>query len=371
MNPIAQASTLAAKFYLESNIFQNEREEIFRKTWWPVAREEHLANPGSYIAREVAGEPLLITRDQDQVLRVFSRVCRHRAGTIGADQGGTGARMMCRYHGWTYDLRGQLQTCPEFEGVENFRKEGVHLPQFRLETWGGFIFVTLSPDTPPLPQWLGEMVPEVEQAGYDLSRYREVARREYVINCNWKVYVDNYLEGYHIPVAHPALMAELDYKKYSVHARRYHSFQEAPLRTGEPTPAQPRQYGQAGQADRTFYYWLFPHFMLNIYPDNMSANYVVPLSADRTLTVFEWYLPGTAHGLTPKLTDQEREKLCAFSHQVQLEDIELCEAVQRNLSSSTYESGRYSVKRENGVFHFHELYREFCEAVVEPMRAKV
>jgi len=172
-------------------------------------------------------------------------------------------------------------------------------------------------------------------------------RRDYEIGCNWKVYVDNYLEGYHLPAAHPGLFRELDYAKYRVDTFRYYSSQFAPMRAASGA-ASDRRYSDPSQG--ALYFWIFPNLMLNVYPDNMSANIILPLGHDRTLTIFEWFAyPGSS--VAPETI--------AFSDEIQQEDIGICEAVQRGLQSRSYSQGRFSVKRENGVHHFHLLLHEF------------
>ncbi|MCS6911367.1 MAG: hypothetical protein NZM11_12500, partial [Anaerolineales bacterium] len=168
--------------------------------------------------------------------------------------------------------------------------------------------------------------------------------------CNWKVYCDNYLEGYHIPVAHPGLYRVLDYERYRVEPRRYHSRQLSPLR-----PTAGNRYADLRADTEVLYYWVFPNFMLNIYPDNLSANIVLPLGPERTLTIFEWFFHDLGSGAAWEAVQQG----IAFSDEIQREDIEICEAVQRGLRSRSYTQGRFSVKRENGVHHFHSLVNEF------------
>jgi choline monooxygenase len=176
-----------------------------------------------------------------------------------------------------------------------------------------------------------------------------------VINCNWKVYVDNYLEGYHIPIAHPGLMREIDYAQYRTDTYRYYSQQFAPIRAMKADDPSERAYAPGSGVQQAAYFWVFPNLMLNIYPDNISTNLIVPLSHDRTLTIFEWFFHDVGHSKV-----QERiQRAIAFSDEVQQEDIGLCENVQKGLRSSTYDRGRYSVKRENGVHHFHMLLGEF------------
>ena len=224
-----------------------------------------------------------------------------------------------------------------------------------LAAWEQFLFVNFEQDAPPLAAFLDD-IPERARR-FAVPEFEFAERRDYVVECNWKVYVDNYLEGYHIPIAHPGLMREIDYAGYRVEPRRYSSRQIAPVRPKiDPATASARVYGEPGQ-DEALYYWVFPNLMLNLYPENLQVNLVVPLSHEKTLTIFEWYYRDAN---SPAVRDR-MQRAVEFSHQVQNEDIHLCEAVQRGLRSATYDRGRYSVKRENGVHHFHSLLVEFLE----------
>ena len=181
-------------------------------------------------------------------------------------------------------------------------------------------------------------------------------RRDYLIDCNWKVYVDNYLEGYHIPIAHPGLMREIDYSQYRTDTFRYHSQQFAPIRAMKEGDNAKRFYSPGNSGPReALYFWIFPNLMLNIYPDNISTNVIVPLGPDKTLTIFEWFF----HDAIAPANRERIAQAIAFSDEVQQEDITLCTHVQKGLQSSTYDRGRYAVKRENGVHHFHLLLAEF------------
>ena len=265
--------------------------------------------------------------------------------------------LQCKYHGWTYDLNGKLITAPEFDGVENWRKEDICLASLRVEAWGPFIFVNLDPDAPPMQTIYGDIDAEIRRKGFTIEAMRAFERRDYVIDCNWKVYVDNYLEGYHVPIAHPGLYRELDYEQYRVDTFRYYSSQYAPIRPAKLGDVQgrDRRYVRTEAEGEALYYWIFPNVMLNIYPDNMSINIILPLSHDKTLTIFEWYFeePGTGEGW------ESMQQTIAFSDEIQQEDIEICVAVQQGLRSRAYDTGRFSVKRENGVHHFQKLVHEF------------
>lgn len=343
---LARATTIPSRWYLDPQFFELEREKIFARTWQPVGFAKHPAEPGSYLAAEIAGEPIVVTRAKDGVLRAFSNVCRHRASVIAAGHG-SAASLRCPYHGWTYSLDGRLLACPEFEGVLDWDKSSVCLPQFRVETWGPYVFVNQDPSAASLAEVFGAIPEEAAKLGCPVDQLEFHQRRDYVIECNWKVYVDNYLEGYHLPAAHPGLFRELDYARYRVDTHRYYSSQFAPIR-----PPRPGQENRRYESDglNALYYWVFPNFMLNIYPDNLSSNIIVPLDVHRTLTIFEWFsYPGSA----------VQPETIAFSDEIQQEDIRICESVQKGLCSRTYDTGRFSVKRENGVHHFHLLLDEF------------
>jgi choline monooxygenase len=359
------AHTLASRFYTDPAILDVEKARIFRRTWQLVGTLDHacgevggakrtIADPESFFTADVAGEPIVVTRDKQGALRAFSNVCRHRAGPIAAGSGCKSV-LRCEYHGWTYTLDGRLIGTPDVEGMEFFDRSTMGMVPLRVETWEQFIFVNFDGDAAPLADYLGD-IPE-QARGFQFAGLQFAERRDYVLNCNWKVYVDNYLEGYHIPIAHPGLMREIDYSQYRTDTFRYHSQQFAPIRATKAEDAGERAYAPGSGAQEALYFWVFPNLMVNIYPDNVSTNLIVPLSQDKTLTIFEWFFRDVGSAKV-----QERmKKAIAFSDEVQQEGIGLCESVQRGLQSVLYDRGRYSVKRENGVHHFHMLLGEFLE----------
>lgn len=348
---LARASTIPATWYTDPARLKLEQQKIFRCTWQYAAALEQLRFPGNYIAVDVAGLPVVLTRDLDGELHAFYNVCRHRAGIV-AKGAGNRKTLQCLYHGWLYALDGSLRTTPEFEGVENFDKQAFGLVPLRVEAWGPLVFVNMDINAPSLLSTLGNIPAETQQ--FDFDGMRRVERRDYYINANWKVYIDNYLEGYHVPVAHPGLYRELDYQNYRVDTYRNYSSQYAPIRPIRTEDAAGRVYTAMKGDERAFYYWIYPNFMLNIYLGMLQINVIVPLSHDRTLTIFEWFFsdPGT-----PATWDNLQSSI-EFSDEIQKEDIEICEYVWRNLQTGIYTQGRYSAKRENGVHHFHQLLAE-------------
>ncbi len=359
------AQTLASRFYTDPSILETEKARIFRRTWQLVGTLNHacgevngvnrtIADPESFFTADVTGEPIVVVRDKEGTLRAFSNVCRHRAGPIALGSGGQNV-LRCAYHGWTYTLDGRLIGTPDVEGVEFFDRSTMGMVPLRIETWEQFIFVNFDHASEPLSAYLGD-IPE-QARGFLFTGLQFAERRDYIIRCNWKVYVDNYLEGYHIPIAHPGLMREIDYSQYRTDTFRYHSQQFAPIRAMKRGDAGERFYAPGSGAQEALYFWIFPNLMLNIYPDNVSTNLIVPLSQDKTLTIFEWFF----HDISSQHVQERIKKAVAFSDEVQQEDIGLCESVQRGLQSSLYDRGRYSVRRENGVHHFHMLLAEFLE----------
>jgi choline monooxygenase len=188
---------------------------------------------------------------------------------------------------------------------------------------------------------------------------RLVERREYVVECNWKVYVDNYLEGYHLPLVHPGLHRELDYERYAVEPRDSYSIQHAPFRPLKGAASERRYVApstEPGSAADAQYYWVFPNLMLNCYLGQLQANRVLPVDAGRTRVLFDWFASEP-----PVSGDAERRwrRLVDFSHEIQLEDERICEAVQRGLASGSYECGRFSASQEAGVHHFHRRWLSY------------
>jgi len=358
------AHTLASKFYTDLAILDIERTRIFLRTWQLVGTLSHacgevdgvkrtIADPESFFTAEVVGEPVIVVRDKQGVLRAFSNVCRHRAGPI-ASGSGCKSVLRCQYHGWTYTLDGRLIGTPDVEGVEFFDRSTMGMVPLRVEVWEQFIFVNFDAQAEPLTSYLGK-IPE-QARGFQFEGLQFAERRDYLINCNWKVYVDNYLEGYHIPIVHPGLMREIDYANYRIDTYRYYSQQFAPIRAMKAEEEDSERFYAPGSGLRqAVYFWIFPNLMVNIYPDNVSTNLIVPISHDKTLTIFEWFF----HDVADRSVQERIQRAIAFSDQVQQEDIGLCESVQRGLRSATYDRGRYSVKRENGVHHFHMLLGEF------------
>ena len=293
-----------------------------------------------FITAEVAGDPILVIRGDDGVLRAFFNVCRHRAAPIVNEACGSVAKLRCRYHGWTYDLAGQLRGLPEFDGVQDFCKEDNGLPPVSVGELGGMVWVHLDPPREPLDTYLRPIASWMDsRGGMGLTWY---ARKSYDLACNWKVYVDNYLDGgYHVNSVHPALAGVIDYRDYRTVCDGNTVVQTSPLKAGDGVAGRTRT-GDAA------YWWVYPNFMLNATAGVMDTNLVQPLGVDRCRVVFDFYFAADAD-------EAFKRDSVAVGGQVQAEDVGICEDVQRGLNSRSYSTGRYSVKRENGGHYFHQV----------------
>ncbi len=351
--PLERAATPPSGWYIDPRVHDLERERVFFKTWQAVGHAGEVAQAGDFFPVDLAGEPLVVVRGADGELRAFYNVCRHR-GAVVACGAGQGARSLnCPYHGWVYGLDGKL--CggpPEFESVEGFERGTNGLVPVRVDTFGPFVFVNLDPGAPALAEALGDLPARTAADALDRRAFAE--RRTYVVECNWKVYVDNYLEAYHVPHVHPSLNAVLDYSSYVTETSGPLVLQSSPTRPDAGDQGAYSTYAPAGS--RACYWWVFPAFMLNVYQDAMSGNSIRPLGPDRTLCVFDFFFAPSAG---PRAI---RESIDA-SDAIQQEDMRICAAVQTGLRSRSYRAGRYSVARENGLRHFHVLLARALSAI--------
>jgi choline monooxygenase len=348
--PLERAHTIPNTWYFDQEIYEAEGSRVFANNWLAVGRADAVATPGSFFTLDLAGEPLLVIRGDDGALRAFHNVCRHRAAPLLTQEQGCVSKLRCRYHGWTYDLTGRLRGTPEFDGVCDFAKDANGLVELAAEVWGPLVFV--HPGTPgqSLSEYLSPLPGKC--SGLGLEQMKFVERRSYDLACNWKVYVDNYLDGgYHINSVHTGLGSVLDYSRYTTTVAGNTVLQDAPLKSfGQGDAA----YTQVRTGAASYYWWVFPHLMVNIYTSAMDTNLVLPLGPDRCRVVFDFYFTQTEGEATRKyITDS-----IAVSHEVQEEDVGICEEVQRGLASRAFTTGRFSVKRENGGYAFHQMLAE-------------
>ena len=342
---LAEAHTIPAPWYFDPRIAELERRRVFSRTWQAIGRSPQVLHPGQFITADLAGEPIVAVRGADGVLRAFFNVCRHHAAAVVTEPQGTAEHLRCPYHGWTYGLDGALKGMTEFEGVCHFDRAQNGLVPVRVAEWENLVFVNVDPAAEPLQEFLGGLIARIKPL--HLEKLQFVERRSYELKCNWKVYVDNYLDGgYHVPHAHKGLNSGIQYVKYTIENQDRFCVQSTPLKeSSEDADVAATRRGEMG-----YYFWLYPNFMLNWYEGYLDTNLVLPLAQDRCVVIFDFYFEKTGGDAS-----EYNQQSISVSHRVQEEDIWLCEAVQRGLNSQAYVAGRLSVRREAGEHLFHRL----------------
>jgi len=351
--PIDQAATPPASWYVEPAFAALERTRVFRDTWHFACRADQVARPGACVSIDVLGDPYLVVRDEAGVLRAFHNTCRHHATPLidgealcTADEG-----LVCPYHGWRYALDGSLKSAPHAAGLSGLRQKELGLVQIAVETWGPLVFVHAGEPKRRVAEELADLAPFLDAD--ELARLTWVARGRYSMKCNWKVFVDNYLDGgYHIAHVHGNLAGQLALDGYTTTL-----LARSNVQTCAPSAELSSDVARAGElagriGDGATYAWLYPNLMLNRYGRMLDTNLVLPISPDHCEVVFDYWFDG----------DPEEPEARAFldatianSDVTQKEDVWISEQVQRGLGSRGYDRGRYAPKVEHAMHHFHRL----------------
>jgi choline monooxygenase len=353
---VTVASTIESSFYLDDAAYALARERVFARTWQWIGDLADVAAPASFAPRAMLpgliDEPLLLARDGEGTLRCLSNVCTHR-GNILVGQACKGDQIRCGYHSRRFDLAGRMISMPEFGTAKNFPSPADDLTEVAFAEWAHHGFAALQPAA-PLEAFVGDMSRQIQWLPVAHFRYQPARSRDYVVKAHWALYVENYLEGFHIPFIHAGLNDVLDYGSYANELFRFSSLQLAPAKSGELAFDPPSGSALEGRRIAAFYWWIFPNLMYNFYPWGLSLNLIQPQAIDRTLVSFHTYV-----------VDAARLEIGAGAalDQVEMEDEAVVQAVQRGVRSRFYRRGRYSPTRERGVHHFHRL---LCEFMQEP-----
>jgi choline monooxygenase len=345
---IRRARTLPAWLYSDPAVYALQRERVFARSWQWAGDADRVKVPGAVcpvtLLEGGLDEPLVLARDRGDALHCYSNVCTHR-GTLVCETEGVENFLRCRYHGRRFALDGRFLSMPEFEGVEGFPSPSDDLPNVPFGQLGKLLFASLAPSCP-----FDELVADVrarcgflpwDRAVHDASR-----SREYLVQANWALYCDNYLEGFHIPYVHAGLAQTIDYSGYRSEVFRWSTLQLGVTQPGVEAFTLPAGHPDAGTRVGAYYWWLYPNTMLNLYPWGVSLNVVRPLAVDRTkvaFLAFVWDPDKLDRGAGMGLDRVERE------------DEVIVESVQRGTRAKLYERGRYSPARETGVHRFHQL----------------
>lgn len=347
--PVQQASTPPSAWYTDPAIHELERHAVFGRAWQPVAGLCELAEPGAHQSGCSVGEPWVVLRGDDGVLRAFSNTCRHKGREV-VQGSGRADRLVCGYHAWTYDLRGRLRSAPRMAGIEGFDRDALSLPPLPVETWGPWAWIATAPEPPPLLPRVAQLDRMLAATGWERLRFH--SRTSWTVACNWKVYVDNYLDGgYHVPHMHPSLDAQIDMSSYRT--ALYDAFSVQTVQPAAAPDARTEVDARVRIGPGAIYAWIHPNLMLNRYGPCLDTNLVIPLGPDRCRVDYEFFF--VDDGDDPEATRRFVEASIEQSALTQREDVAICESVQRGLRSRHYDVGRYAPRVEHGEHHFHRL----------------
>jgi choline monooxygenase len=328
--------SIPARWYVDADIYRLEQERIFAREWMLIGFAAQIAKPGDTLARDIAGRPVFAIRNREGALRAFLNICRHRAARLVPEGASHCDVLRCPYHGWLYDAEGRLKATPEFGEAPELDRSRLGLAPVRVAEWRGLVFVNLDPDASPVEEGLGDLVRVAER--FPLERFEWQDRTVYQLDFNWKNYVDNYMEGYHIPYLHPGLNRETEAKAYSVTPGDRVCTHRAPTRSGATYDG--------------LWLWRWPNITIGIYGDGLNITRIVPYGPSQmALEIDFFFLPDA------EADPEDRRRKMQWTREVVEEDFEMCRAVQKNLGTGFYEAGPLSPRHENGVAYFHDLVR--------------
>ena len=345
---IRRAFTLPGRFYTDPLAYKEITEDVFAKSWQWIGIQDAVPAPGTafpfVLLPGMLDESLVLTKDVLGIMHCLSNVCTHR-GNILVKESGACAKIRCRYHGRRFGMDGRMESMPGFESAIDFPGPQDHLPRLPLGQLGRFLFTSLNPAI-PFEKWVAGMLKRIGPYPWNELRLDPSRTKNYVFDANWALYMDNFLEGFHIPFVHKGLNAALAKGEYRTELFDYGNVQVGIAAEGQPTldlhPSSPDH----GKRVAAYYFWMFPNIMFNFYPWGLSVNIVKPMGIAKTQVTFLTYV------LRPPLLDQGAG---ADLDRVEMEDEEVVLDVQRGVKSRLYDRGRYSPTMEMGVHQFHQL----------------
>ena len=349
---IAKAKTLPSSFYTDPKYFEKAKEKIFYNSWQFAGDTERISEPGSCypftFLESYMNDSLLLVKNKEGKINCLSNVCTHRGNMLITEPCKTN-NIRCKYHGRLFDLDGKFKSMPEFREVKNFPTPEDDLHKLGLHQWGNWLFT--SPDKKSdAKKFFKQMMNRLNWIPVNDFVYRPDLSKEYHIHAHWALYCENFLEGFHIPFVHSDLNAVIDYGNYTTELFKYSNLQMGIGKDDEDCFQIPASSPDHGKKIAAYYFWVFPNMMFNFYPWGLSLNIVIPVSPEQTKVSFHTYV-------------WKEEKLHygagASLDKVELEDEEVVQNVQKGIRSRFYDRGRYSVTKEKGTHHFHQLICEF------------
>jgi choline monooxygenase len=349
INPdIAKAKTIPADFYLNPDYFEASKEKIFAPSWQFIGDSDLVREAGwvtpFILLESFLDEPLVLSRDKQDIIRCVSNVCTHR-GNLIVERPCKSNDLRCKYHGRRFQLDGKFLSMPEFKEVENFPSAEDNLVNTTLHRWGKLLFTSLQPQS-PADIFFKEMTDRLSWLPLDAFHFRPELSRDYIVNAHWALYCENYLEGFHIPFVHAGLNAVIDYGNYTTELYPQGCLQLGLSKDDEDIFDLPETSIDFGKKVAGYYFWVYPNMMFNFYPWGLSINVVKPITPSQSKVSFLSYVWDES-----KL----RQGAGANLHQVEMEDEDVVQQVQKGIRSRFYHQGRYSAKMEKGTHHFHRL----------------
>ena len=339
----AGVKTLPQRYFISPEIFAEEQEKVFSSRWVLVGHQSQIAKAGDFFVQEVAGESLIIARDQKATLRAFYNVCRHRGTRLCAEQSGHSSTIQCPYHAWTYGLDGRLVGAPHMDKEGGFDKDEHSLHAIHLALWEGFIFVNLADAPAPLADVFAPLTGKFSH--WNLPKLRSAKRVEYDVRANWKLIFQNYSECYHCPGVHPAL------QRLTPFDLAENDLCEGPFLGGFMPITKGKSLTMSGNAcallvgdinvddfHRVFYYSVFPNMLLSMHPDYIMVHQICPQSPERTLILCDWLF----HLEAFDRPDFHPDDAIDFWDITNKGDWHVCELSQLGIASRAYQPGPYS-----------------------------
>ncbi|MGH2712942.1 MAG: aromatic ring-hydroxylating oxygenase subunit alpha [Thermoleophilaceae bacterium] len=356
---VAISKPLSPGLYRDPDVLELEQRRVFARTWQLAGHVAQLPHVGSYVTASAGAEPVLVLRDDRGEIRAFRNVCRHRGSRLLSGSGDCGKAIRCRYHGWTYRFDGDLIGVPEGRSIPGLDKSSLGLLPARAEVLCGLVFVNLDVEAAPLAEQVAGLPERLER--YGLERLRVRVDETTSQPANWKIVADNYLEGYHVPIAHPGLMRLLDYKRYEVELHGNWVWFDAPLRDKPSGNRMERLYQQMvepmpglAEEDRRIwrYVFIYPNTTIDLYPDQVGIWRFNPAGALRTTDVNLTLLPRDS-GLRTRVVQYANKKV---NRLVSDEDADLVANQQAGLETRGFEPGPLS-RREAALGWFADKVR--------------
>ena len=365
--PLHQASPLPGWCYFSEDWYAREIETIFRKDWLCVGRAEQIPSSGDFFSIELLRHPLIVVRDEKGQVRVHSALCRHR-GAVVTQSAGHCRAFVCPYHSWTYSLAGKLISVPgspaPMAGVEGFSQAEHTLTPIRSDTWGGFIFVTFNEDSEPLASWLGDLPNFLER--YDLQGMQWTHRDEYVVDCNWKVWLENAFENYHAMTIHrkhmdPSRPQNWTFEGTNGPWEAMFSKRSIVAYSGLPPIPGLDEHQAAG----LYHIWVQPSLQIILTSSYMKFRQYLPEGPQKLRLYENWTFPKRTvdrADFGDIVGPEYYEKYSAIVH----EDLAINPNVQKGMASGAYRPGRYSLEE----YIVHRIANRVLDRVIGPDEAQ-